>query len=311
MAAEPTPVELINVGHKAAQYVQEGGRGEGARRFQKKRVEQEEFLKYAPVEPWSIINFMPFPLNVSGVIHERLRGEGGHQVPPAPLAIPDGWQNTPDFRYGTTSSGIVYSHKIIRDMQWSARDEGASADNIENFSPVPHLPKTIAEDFGNEYISNMGWGVMIYPGDHEPTTPGMKHKLQEALTVSNRMLMNFYDVGNALHSAGDTKAIKNNPRDAARMLLHRKVIKSAPPWLTVAEPEAQDFGTCPGCGDTPTNKILLCPKCPYVYDPVAAYMAKLIDYGHISMDGMDTSQWKQVNAEKARRDKNKAAAEKG
>ncbi len=282
--------------------------GQGVRRFQQKRAEEQSRMQYMVVSPWSIINLMPFPLNVSGVIQERLRGEGGHQVPPAPLSIPHGWKDTDDVRYGTLPNGVVYVQKIVREPQWSNRDEGATADNIDNYTPISHLPAEIVKDFDREFIAGRGWGVLIYQGDHEPTTPGLKHKLQEALIASNRVLRITLDQGNSLHASGQTAAIKNNERAAAEMLLERKVITKPPVWLTITDDISMDVNPCPNCGTMPHKAASVCKSCPYVFSPLKAYDATLIEYGHMSFDRLTVDEWQEANKIKAKRDKARAAA---
>src|SRR5437763_12965137 len=107
--------------------------GEAVRRLHQKRNEEERRLLRTVWHPANIVNLMPFPLNVNGVLHARLAGPDGNQVPECPV-------------------GELYVHKVIYEPQWSIRDEGAGMDNVDNYTPIASIPTEMAEDYSNEFL---------------------------------------------------------------------------------------------------------------------------------------------------------------
>src|SRR5499433_3895939 len=120
--------------------------GEGVRRMQQKRKDLMALMGRLKPSPWTVVNLMPFPLNVNGVLHSHLAGPDGNQVPACEV-------------------GKDFTHMVIRDVHYSIKDEGAGMDNLDNYTPQPWDPSILAQDYINEFISRMGCGgVVIYEG---------------------------------------------------------------------------------------------------------------------------------------------------
>jgi len=269
---------------------------EAVRRLHQKRMEIQALMERVGVKPWSVVNLMPFPLNVNGVLHARMAGPDGNQVPECPVGAP-------------------YVQKVIREVQYSIKDEGAGMDNIDNYTPVPWDPSILAKEFGNEFLDRMGvGGVILYEGDQPPTTPGLQKTLRDAREARNRYLLR--KVREAESEWADTSGVRRKNitdvhRKAAEVLLYDKVLKHQPAWLLAVNPAGvEPAEPCPGCGMTAEGPAAICKGCGYVYKPLEAYKATLIEYGHISMDRLSAEEWKTVNEIKAARDKARAAAAK-
>lgn len=267
--------------------------GEAARRLQQKFMEVQALMRRVGVKPWSVVNLMPFPLNVNGVLHAGMTELDGNQVPACPVGAP-------------------YVQKVLREVLYSIKDEGAGMDNIDNYTPVPWDPSILAKEYALEFLDRMGvGGVVIYEGDHPPATPGLQKALKDAREARNRYLLR--KVREAENEWADSSGVRRKNitdihRKAAEVLLHEKVLKNQPAWLLAVNPADGEGATpCPGCGDIPDIHASICRGCGYVYKPVEAYKAALIEYGHISMDRLTADEWKAVNELKAQRDKARAA----
>ncbi|HEY6251467.1 MAG TPA: hypothetical protein VI685_16030 [Candidatus Angelobacter sp.] len=267
------------------------GYGEGVRRMHRKRNETAALMARVKPAPWSVINMMPFPLNVNGVLHSHLAKPNGTQVDACPVGTP-------------------YVQFVIKDVQYSIKDEGAGMDNLDNYTPMAWDPSILAQDYTNEFLTRMGCGgVIIYEGDHKPeSTPGLRHELEEARKARNRWLLR--KVQEAEADWGDSsgrgrKNITELHRKAAEILLYEKILKQQPDWLLATSEAGQAPDPCPGCGEVSDKKASICKNCRYVYNPLEAYKATLIDFGHISMDRLSENEWAEANRIKAERDSNK------
>ena len=269
------------------------GYGEGVRRMHQKRNEMAALMARLNPKPWSVINMMPFPLNVNGVLHSHLAKPDGTQVPECGVGSP-------------------YVHFVIKDVQYSIKDEGAGMDNLDNYTPTAWDPSILAQDYANEFLTKMGCGgVIIYEGDQPPESiPGLKHKMEEARKERNRWLLRKaqeaeVDWGDS--SGRGRKNITELHRKAAEILLHEKILKQQPAWLLATSDAAPD--PCPGCGEISDKKASICKNCRYVYNPLEAYKSTLIEYGHISMDRLSKEQWKEANQIKGEREGNKRTSQ--
>jgi len=239
---------------------------------------------------------MPFPLNVNGVLHARLAGSDGNQVPACKV-------------------GESYAHFVIQDLHWAIRDEGAGMDNVDNYTPVAIVPMELAEDYSREFLDRMGvGGVIVYQGDENPESPGLTAKLEEARRARNVWLLR--KVHEAETEWADTsgrgrKNITELHRKAAEVLLNIKMLKHQPAWLLAVNGENGELpDPCPGCGEVADRKAVVCKSCRYVFQPIDAYKAAMIEYDHMSMQRLTEEEWREVNEIKEQRDKAKAAAKK-
>jgi hypothetical protein len=267
--------------------------GEGVRRMHADRAEKESMMRDMRWEPWSVVNLMPYPLNVNGVLHRRyLTGPDGNQVAACPVDQP-------------------YIHKLINAVAWDIKDEGAGFDNIDNFKNVPFVPKALARDYIQEFIDALRWGVIVYEGSQSPTsTPGLQQKYKEAQQARNTYLSSVCEKANSDWADPRRRLlVTNHHRDAANMLLQLKIMKRQPEWLIASATQvAGNTEPCPNCGNVPEVKPVMCPKCPYVYNPLQAYLNATIPYGDMSMNRMSPEEWATANAEEERRQKNRGGA---
>jgi hypothetical protein len=268
--------------------------GESVRRLHRTRTEMQDMLKDMRWFPWSVVNLMPYPLNVNGVIHSRI-AVNGNQIPACTIGSP-------------------YVQKVLGEVHWDVKDLGAGFDNIDNFSSIPWIPKKLAEDYIHEFIDGAHWGVMAYEGEAPPdSSSGLKHKLQEAEQARNRYLVAQCQVADAIWGMPNRRIeVVNHHRDAAAMALHLKLISRKPEWL-VAGPIllGQNTEPCPNCGEIPEKRFAQCKTCGFVYDPLRAYKMALIPYGDLAMDRMTSEQWAEANEIKAQRDLARSDGEAG
>lgn len=284
------------MGGRADQIFSPQNLGEAARRLQQKFAETRALMERVGVKPWSVVNLMPFPLNVNGVLHARMAGLDGNQVPECPVGAP-------------------YVQKVIREVLYSIKDEGAGMDNVDNYTPIPWDPSILAKDYAAQFLDKMNvGGVIVYEGDHPPATPGLQKALRDAREARNRYLLR--KVHEAESEWADTsgarrKNITEIHRKAAEVLLQEKILKHPPAWLlAVNDPDAVSVEPCAGCGDMSAGRGAICRSCGYVFNPLEAYSAALIEYGHIAMDRLSAEEWKTANEIKAARDKARAAGRK-
>src|SRR5215467_4249308 len=194
--------------------------GEGVRRMHQKRKDLVALMSRLKPSPWTVVNLMPFPLNVNGVLHSHLVGPDGNQVPACPV-------------------GQEFTRMVIYDVHYSIKDEGAGMDNLDNYTPEPWDPSILAQDYKNEFITRMGCGgVVILEGDRDPNDAEAKPLVAAARMARNRWLLR--KVQEAEVEWGDTsgrgrKNITELHRKAAEVLLHEKILKNQPVWLLVPQ----------------------------------------------------------------------------
>src|SRR5436305_4382084 len=254
--------------------------GEAVRRLHQKRQEEQRRLLRTVWHAASIVNLMPFALNVNGVLHGRLAGPDGNQVPECPV-------------------GQRYVHKVISEPQWDVRDEGAGMDNVDNYTPVIWFPMDLAHDYEKEFLERMGvGGVLIYEGRQRPEGAQFEKLLENARKARNRWLLR--KVQEAEGEWADTsgrgrKNITELHRKAAEVLLYDKVLKHQPAWLLAVNAEGGATpDPCPGCGAVPDARTIICKACNYVYRPLDAYKATMIGYDHVAMERLTGEEWKEA-----------------
>ena len=267
--------------------------GEGVRRMQRKRNNLEQMMARIKPRPWSVINLMPFPLNVNGVLHSHLMRADGNQVPACPV-------------------GQEYQQFVIQEVLYSIKDEGAGMDNLDNYNPEPWDPSILAEDYRHEFVTRMGCGgVVIYEGDEKPEKGEKKDAVEKARKDRNQWLLRKVQEAEAEWSDSSGRGRKNITelhRKAAEVLLHEKILKHQPAWLLATHEVGKAPQPCPGCGEVAEKNAAICRHCNYVYDPLLAYKSTMIDYTHIAMTRLTTEQWKEANEIKAEREEKKRKA---
>jgi hypothetical protein len=270
--------------------------GEGVRRMQRKRANLDALMSRLKPRPWTVVNLMPFPLNVNGVLHSHLAGKDNNQVPACPV-------------------GESYAFRVISDVLYSIKDEGAGMDNLDNYNPEPWDPSLLAKDFEHEFVTRMGCGgVFAYEGGEEPKNCGKMADVEKARKERNQWLLRKVQEAEAEWSdtsGAGRKNITELHRKAAEVLLHEKVLKNQPAWLLATNADAEKTAQlCPGCGEASEPGAAICKHCRYVFDPLKAYKSTLIGYGHIAMDRLTPQQWQEANQIKAEREKNKKHGQK-
>jgi len=267
---------------------------EAVRRLHQKRMDEQRRMNNMEWAKVSVVNLMPFPLNVSGVLHGRLAGSDGNQIPACKV-------------------GQDYARRVIEDLAWAIRDEGAGMDNVDNYTPVSFAPSELAADYIREFIHRMGvGGVIVYPGDDEPKESGREAELQQAHMARNQWLLRKVQEAEAdwADSSGrGRKNITDLHRRAAEVLLHDKVLKHQPAWLLALNSDGSELpDPCPGCGEVADRRAAICKSCRYVFKPIAAYKAAMIAYDDMSMERLTTDEWNEVNAIRAQREEARKAA---
>lgn len=300
--ATPTPEQWRNVADKQKrefggsfdQVFSPEAYGEGVRRMHRKRNNLEQLMARIKPRPWTVVNLMPFPLNVNGVLHSHLMRSDGNQVP---ACLP----------------GEDFAHIVISEVLYSIKDEGAGMDNLDNYNPEPWDPAILAGDYQHEFVTRMGCGgVVIYEGDQKPDECGQRDAVEKARKARNQWLLRKVQEAEAEWSDSSGRGRKNITelhRKAAEVLLHDKVLKHQPAWLLATHEVGKAPQPCPGCGEVAEKNAAICKHCNYVYDPLQAYKSTLIDYTHVAMTRLTTGQWKEANAIKAEREEKKRAAE--
>src|SRR5215467_8820902 len=66
---------------------------------------------------------------------------------------------------------------------------------------------------------------------------------------------------------------------------------------------------CPGCGEVSDKNAAICKNCMYVYQPLKAYEAGLIEYGHVAMERLSAEERRKAIQIKKDREKAKREAE--
>ncbi len=266
---------------------------EAVRRLHRKRMDEQKRISNMNYDKISVINLMPFPLNISGVLHGRLAGPDGNQVPACKV-------------------GEDYARLVIEELAWAIRDEGAGMDNVDNYTPVSFSPTELAEDYIREFIHRMGvGGVFVYPGVDDPKKT-RQTELKQARTARNQWLLRKVQEAEAdwADSSGrGRRNITDLHRKAAEVLLYDKVLKHQPAWLLALNSDGSALpDPCPGCGDVADRRAAICKSCRYVFKPVEAFKAALIAYDHLSMQRLTKDEWKEVDAIRAKREEARAAA---
>lgn len=268
--------------------------GKSVMRYQMLAKEEREKLAQMDIKPWSVVNLMPFPLNVNGVLHSRLIGEDGNQVPACPI-------------------GERFVRKAILRSEFSIKDAGSDQgpEGVANYVPVPWVPKQLALEYTKEFLDKMQMGgIIIYEGDHDPQSPAEIRALEQAEKSMIGFLRKLVLEGETKWSAGNgelKREVNDNHRKAAQILFKKGYLKKEPIWLVVDFDPAQAPNPCPGCGSVPDKVAAICKGCGYVFSPLEAYKAALVEYGHISFDRMNAKEWKAANELKAQRDEARAA----
>jgi len=263
---------------------------EATRRLLRSQNEEGKKLNRIGWSPVTIVNLMPFPLEVNGVIHRRY----DLKVPPAPLEPKH--KDVP-----------AYSMRTLDRLYWDSKDLGTGMDDVDNFQAVPWTPVELAEDFTREYndIQKCG-GVFFYEGANVPeSTSVLREMLKKAAEARNTWCLAKVQEADLEYTNESThKNITEIHRGAWRILHQVGIVKEEqkPGWLRAVHKSAgQTPELCPGC-DKPKAGII-CVNCHNVFKPLVAYKEGMIEFGHVSFQKMTDAEYEEAKKIKKEREK--------
>ena len=266
----------------------------GTRRMLENQKKEHNKMNRIGWKPVTIINLMPFTLDVNGVIQKRY----DLRVPPAP-AEP------------LKKGAIPYSRRVLDRIYWDSEDQGSDMEGVDNFKPVPWLPIEVAEDFTREYndIQNCG-GVFIYEGDHLPeTSPVLMNQLKRAQEELFKWCeKKVQDADLEFASESTRKNISDVHRNAWKIMFRAGLTseEQKPAWLHSVHSSARQAPEfCPGCDKPKAGAV--CVNCGNVFKPLVAYKESMIEFGHVSFGKMNDEEFKEALKWKAHNDKRFAA----
>lgn len=141
-----------------------------------------------------------------------------------------------------------------------------------------------------------------------PVNVPVKRKLLELIEeqreLRNQRYMRRVQVADSYYKSNDPKLrrlIIDTDRLMAEVLKADGIIPRMPDWNMATAMEQGLAGTNCWCGATPQIDAPMCPN-GHVISPLLAYQRALIEYGHVSMDGMSAEDWVEVEIIKAKRD---------
>lgn len=281
---------------------------------QRQREKIKQLIASHAIQPVTLVSFVPFEVAVNGnTLFQDVR------IPACPI-------------------DRDFTTKVIDGVRWSMKDNGVGFDNVDNYDPIPHLPTEIAVDILREMheLQTFG-GVFAYVGTGNPANFSSKDEvlvpyastdedgvktvdlrkenfhalfLKTQKQAERSMMRRLQEATSNYQIEGKRNMVSDLDRDIARRAIHLNLIKEKPSFLLdAAAPGTVLPDPCPLCGVTPNSGAAICKSCNgYVFDPVRAYEAAGIEYGHVSFDRLDAEGWKKVNAIKQKRDKARIAA---
>lgn len=260
------------------------------------KSQNEEIKKMSRIgfRPVTIINLLPFKLQINGVLHSRYNTV----VPPAPSEA-------------QRKGGIPYGRRVLDRIYFDHKDLGSDMQGVDQFIAVPWLPIELAQDFDREYNEIQGTGaVFFYEGDHMPeSSPVLAHQLkvaQESLFKWCEKRCQEAD----LEFANDEsrKNITETHRESWRILNRAGVVKDddKPAWLhSITNNRLNPPELCPGCDKPKAGAV--CVNCGNVFKPLVAYKESMIDFGHVSFGKLTDKEFKEALEIKVQRDKRNEA----
>ena len=260
------------------------------RRLLESQAKEHHKLNRIGWKPVTIINLMPFTLDVNGVIQKRY----DLRVPPAPLEP-------------LKKGSIPYARRVLDRIYWDSEDQGSDMEGVDNFKAVPWTPMEVAEDFTREYndIQNCG-GVFIYEGDHLPeTSEVLKNQLKKAQEDLFRWCeKRCQEADLEFSSEASRKNITDYHRNAWKIMHRAGLVKDEekPAWLhSIHSSVRQAPELCPGCDKPKAGAV--CVNCGNVFKPLIAYRESMIEFGHVSFGKLSDDEFKEALKIKAQRDK--------
>jgi hypothetical protein len=266
---------------------------EATKRLLKSQNEEIRKMQRIGFRPVTIINLLPFKLQINGVLHSRYNTV----VPPAP-------------QEPQKKGGIPYGKRTLDKIYFDHKDLGSDMQGIDQFVAVPWLPIELAQDFDREYNEIQGTGaVFFYEGDHMPeSTPGLRHQLEEAQKSLFKWCDKKCQEADLEWSNDESrKNIGETHREAWRIMFRAGVVTqdSQPPWLHAINTAGRTAPElCPGCDKPKAGAV--CVNCGNVFKPLIAYKESMIDWGHVSFGKLTDEEFKEALKIKEARDKRTA-----
>lgn len=152
--------------------------------------------------------------------------------------------------------GEMYAMLVIDQPRFDAKDLGDA-----NFEPVLVTPKELAEDLCR--VNEENGGVFCYTG----TGPVPEELLDEAIEKQLTWYWQIFQEGNANWAQynKNPRYITDPMRAAAKELVRRKLVNTAPEWVTITRNESPD-SPCEGCGTVIPKVAKFCSHCFTIYD---------------------------------------------
>lgn len=266
---------------------------EATKRLLKSQNEEINKMKRIGFRPVTIINLLPFKLQINGVLHSRYNTV----VPPAP--------SEPQKK-----GGIPYGRRVLDRIYFDHKDLGSDMQGIDQFIAVPWLPIELAQDFDREYNEIQGTGaVFFYEGDNVPeTSPGLMHQLKEAQKSLFKWCDKKCQEADLEWSNDESrKNIGETHREAWRIMFRAGVVTadSQPPWLHAINTAGRTAPElCPGCEKPKAGAV--CVNCGNVFKPLIAYREAMIEFTHVSMGKLTNEEFQEALKLKEVRDKRHA-----
>lgn len=264
---------------------------EATNRLHKSQNEEIKKMSRIGIRSITIINLLPFKLQINGVLHSRYN----LVVPPAP-------------QEPQKKGGIPYGRRVLDRIYFDHQDLGSDMQGIDQFKAVPWLPIELAQDFDREYNEIQKTGaVFFYEGDHMPETSSvLAHQLKVAQEALFKWCEKRCQEADLEFSNDESrKNIGDIPhREAWRILYRAGMVKDEdkPAWLhsiNTGARVAQEL--CPGCDKPKAGAV--CVNCGNVFKPLVAYRESMIDFGHVSFGKLTDKEFKEALEIKAQRDK--------
>jgi hypothetical protein len=254
---------------------------EATKRLLKSQNEEIGKMKRIGFRPVTIINLLPFKLQINGVLHSRYNTV----VPPAP--------SEPQKK-----GGIAYGRRVLDRIYFDHKDLGSDMQGIDQFIAVPWLPIELAQDFDREYNEIQGTGaVFFYEGDMVPeSSPVLTHQLKEAQKNLFKWCDKKCQEADLEWSNDESrKNIGETHREAWRIMFRAGVVTadSQPPWLHAINTTGRTAPElCPGCDKPKAGAV--CVNCGNVFKPLIAYREGMIEFGHVSFQKMTEEEFKEA-----------------
>lgn len=220
------------------------GRAPGRARdiqYEARKASLDNRLKKTGVQPASVLNFLPWAININSVVPST---RGGVRAPKA---------------------GERFSFRTWTEPDIQVHDRGELGKEPTDFHPIQ-----IAEAFAYDYPHG---GVLALPGaeaDFDKFEDLIKNEEARAIQEMHDRI-----------ASGDRKATQKVMVDipeklAAQRLYDLKIIQALPVWVNQKRQLTDIPTACKRCGKTPDNRHAVQCACGYILDPKEAFQRHVI-----------------------------------